>query len=166
VKAERKCLCTARPRTSGLHKSDSSRCLALEPAPRAARCGIDERARSPRSRLERLDRQCTVHRHSINGTNYSHIAFTWTWRGPRSNHSKLRTGTCRVQVLPGDPNRIANNGLGLNVASPPRERLSLQCLPPKGQVPFAGGRDLTTGADPPLGRDAPREGCLCYAPQI
>jgi hypothetical protein len=39
-------------RASGLHKGGSSRRLALEPAPRAARCRIDERARSPRRLLE------------------------------------------------------------------------------------------------------------------
>ena len=42
----------ARRRASGLHKGGSSRRLALEPAPRAARRGIDERARSPRRLLE------------------------------------------------------------------------------------------------------------------
>ena len=43
---------TARRRASCLHKGGSGRCLALEPTPRTARCGIDERARSPCRLLE------------------------------------------------------------------------------------------------------------------
>ena len=37
-------------------------------------------------------------------------------------------GICRTQVLPGDPNRFARNGLALRTSSAHRERLVLRCL--------------------------------------